>query len=39
MIIANMFSNKELNAIVTELFTKDKKLNIPFFLLHNFILL
>ena len=31
MIIANMFSNKELNAIVTELFTKDKKLNIPFF--------
>ena len=39
MMIADMLSNKELNAIVTELFTKDKKLNISFFLLYNFILL
>ena len=39
MMIADMLSNKELNAIVTELFIKDKKLNISFFLLHNFILL
>ena len=37
--IADMFSNKNLNPIVTELFTRGRKLNISLFLLHNLILM
>ena len=37
--IADMLSNEKLNPIVTELFIKDRKLNISFFLLHNLTLL
>ena len=33
--IANMLSNKKLNSIVTELFIRDRKLNILFFLSYN----
>ena len=32
-----MLSNKKLNIIVTELFIREKKLNISLFLLHNLI--
>ena len=37
--IADMFSNKKLNSIVTELFIRVRKLNISLFSLHNLILL
>ena len=37
--IADMFSNKKLNAIVTELFIRGRKLRFILFLSHNFILL
>ena len=37
--IADMFSNKKLNAIVTELFIRGRKLKFILFLSHNFILL
>ena len=37
--IADMFSYKNLNAIITEIFIRGRKLNISLFLLHNFILL
>ena len=33
--IADMINNKKLNSIVTELFIRDRKLNISFFLLPN----
>ena len=36
--IADMFSNKKLNLIVTELFIRVRKLNIYLFSLHNLIL-
>ena len=36
--IADMLSNKKLNPIVTELFTRGRKLNISLFLSHNLIL-
>ena len=38
-IIDDILVNKKLNLIVTELFIRDRKLNIYFFLLDNFILL
>ena len=37
--IDDIHVNKKLNLIVTELFIRDRKLNIYFFLLDNFILL
>ena len=37
--IADMFSNKKLNPVVTELFIRGRKPSISFFLLHNLILL
>ena len=37
--IADMFSNKKLNSIVTGLFIRVRKLNISLFSLHNLILL
>ena len=37
--IADMLSNKELNPIVTELFTRGTKINVSLVLLHNLILL
>ena len=37
--IDDILVNKKLNLIVTELFIRDRKLNIYFFLLDNFILL
>ena len=37
--IVDMLSNKKFNPIITELFIKDRKLDISLFLLHNLILL
>ena len=37
--IADMFSNKKLNPVVTEMFITGRKLNISLVLLHNVILL
>ena len=37
--IADMFSNKNLNPVVTEMFITGRKLNISLVLLHNLILL
>ena len=37
--IADMFSNKKLNPVVTEMFITGRKLNISLVLLHNLILL
>ena len=37
--IANMLSNEKLNPVVTELFIRGRKLNIPLFLLCNLVLL
>ena len=37
--IADMLSNKKLKPIVTELFIRDKKVNIYLVLVHNLILL
>ena len=36
--IADMFYNKKLNPVVTDLFIRGRKLNISFILLHNIIL-
>ena len=38
-IIADMLSNKKLNPIVSELFIRGRKLNIPLAFIHNLILL